>query len=162
MVDIEKKLCDILENIIDNDLDDNENINNLKSIINEYPYFQSIYIILAKKLHKINSPSKQKALELASLYSTDRLYLKQIINSQTSQKVAKDKKILKENDISIPEKITDDSVFNDNMITESLAKIMVQQDKIELAIKIYNRLILKFPQKKAYFVRILNKLKTKL
>ena len=39
---------------------------------------------------------------------------------------------------------------------------MVKQEKLLLAMKIYNRLILKFPQKKPYFVKIINKLKAKL
>lgn len=41
--------------------------------------------------------------------------------------------------------------FDDDIVTETLAKLYVKQGKIEKAIDIYRKLIWKFPQKKAYF-----------
>ena len=43
------------------------------------------------------------------------------------------------------------TTFHDELITESLAKIMSQQGKIQRAVEIYTKLLLKFPKKKAYF-----------
>jgi pentatricopeptide repeat protein len=37
------------------------------------------------------------------------------------------------------------------VVSESLAKIMVKQGKIEKAVEIYRELICKYPDKKAYF-----------
>lgn len=43
------------------------------------------------------------------------------------------------------------SSLNNKLISESLAKIMVKQGKIEKAVKIYQELICKYPDKKGYF-----------
>ena len=52
------------------------------------------------------------------------------------------------------------SKISKNLATESLANIMVKQGKIRKAIKIYEHLILKIPEKKPYFVAQIEKLKT--
>ncbi len=41
--------------------------------------------------------------------------------------------------------------FDDDIVTETLAKLCIKQGKIDKAIEIYRKLIWKFPQKKAYF-----------
>jgi tetratricopeptide (TPR) repeat protein len=41
--------------------------------------------------------------------------------------------------------------FGDNIVSETLAEILVKQGKKEKAIEVYKKLIWKFPQKKAYF-----------
>lgn len=41
--------------------------------------------------------------------------------------------------------------FDDDLVTETLAKLCIKQGKIDKAIEIYRKLIWKFPQKKAYF-----------
>jgi tetratricopeptide (TPR) repeat protein len=43
------------------------------------------------------------------------------------------------------------SAPNNKLISESLAKIMLKQGKIEKAVEIYQELICKYPEKKAYF-----------
>ena len=43
------------------------------------------------------------------------------------------------------------TAFNEDLISENLALILINQDKKEKAIDIYKKLIWKFPQKKAYF-----------
>ncbi len=55
-----------------------------------------------------------------------------------------------------------DSVsFNDDLVSENLAKVMVKQGKTSKAIDIYKKLIWKFPQKKAYFASQIESLKEK-
>lgn len=49
-----------------------------------------------------------------------------------------------------------------DLATENLAQIMVRQGKTEKAIDIYEKLILKYPQKRAYFASCIEKLKTSL
>ena len=46
----------------------------------------------------------------------------------------------------------------EGMVSEGMAKVMVRQGKIERAIEIYEQLILKKPEKKAYFVEKINEL----
>jgi len=48
--------------------------------------------------------------------------------------------------------------FGDDLVTENLANIMIQQKNIETAIDIYKKLIWKFPQKKGYFATQIEKL----
>lgn len=48
--------------------------------------------------------------------------------------------------------------FNEDLVSENLANIFVNQGKKEKAIDIYKKLIWKFPQKKAYFASLIEKL----
>jgi tetratricopeptide (TPR) repeat protein len=49
--------------------------------------------------------------------------------------------------------------FADNIISETLAKILIRQGKKEKAIEVYRKLIWKFPQKKVYFAAQIEELK---
>ena len=51
--------------------------------------------------------------------------------------------------------------FNENLVSENLALILVKQGKTDKAIDIYKRLIWKFPQKKTYFAAQIEELKKK-
>jgi tetratricopeptide (TPR) repeat protein len=59
-------------------------------------------------------------------------------------------------DLSVPS-----TSFQDNLISENLADIMVSQGKDDKAIDIYKKLIWKFPQKKAYFASRIEELTKK-
>lgn len=48
---------------------------------------------------------------------------------------------------------------NDKLISEPLAQLLVNQGKKDQAIEIYEKLLLKFPEKKAYFAHLIEKLK---
>lgn len=49
--------------------------------------------------------------------------------------------------------------FNDNLLSESFAKLLVNQGKKKMAEDIYEKLSLKFPDKRAYFADLIEKLK---
>lgn len=49
--------------------------------------------------------------------------------------------------------------INDNLISEGYAKLLIKQNKKEKAIEIYQKLSLKFPDKKAYFADLIENLK---
>lgn len=49
--------------------------------------------------------------------------------------------------------------LNDNLMSETFAKILVRQGKKEMAIEIYEKLSLKFPDKRTYFADLIEKLK---
>lgn len=51
------------------------------------------------------------------------------------------------------------TAVDDSIVSENLAKIYTKQGKTEKAIEIYQKLIWKFPQKKAYFAEIIDSLK---
>ncbi|MEO0334073.1 MAG: tetratricopeptide repeat protein, partial [Bacteroidota bacterium] len=48
--------------------------------------------------------------------------------------------------------------YDADLVTENLAEIMLKQGKKNKAIKIYQQLMLKFPDKKAYFAEKIEKL----
>jgi len=51
------------------------------------------------------------------------------------------------------------TMLNDNLLTESLAQIMLKQGRFDKAIDIYNRLQVKYPEKISYFAKVINELK---
>ena len=55
--------------------------------------------------------------------------------------------------------LSSNQVLTDDMVTETLANIMAKQGRFEKAIEIYNKLIWKFPHKKAYFAGRIKELK---
>lgn len=50
------------------------------------------------------------------------------------------------------------TVFNDKIVSESFAKLLVKQNKKDQAIEIYQKLRLKFPDKTAYFAALIKEL----
>ncbi|MCV9386465.1 hypothetical protein [Reichenbachiella ulvae] len=81
--------------------------------------------------------------------------IESFIATEPSIEVNKEKKSLPENTEDLSEKST---AFPDQLVTENLASILTEQGKISRAIEIYEKLILKNPQKKAYFASQIEKL----
>ena len=50
------------------------------------------------------------------------------------------------------------TTFNDKIVSESFAKLLVKQNNKQQAIEIYRKLILKFPDKSAYFAALIKEL----
>ena len=56
-------------------------------------------------------------------------------------------------------KVASESVsFKQDMMTETLAKIYHKQGKTDKALEIYNTLLMKFPEKSAYFASLIQKI----
>ena len=53
------------------------------------------------------------------------------------------------------------SAFQDDLVTENLAEIMLKQGKTDKAVNLYEKLMLKYPEKKAYFAQKIEQLKNK-
>jgi hypothetical protein len=51
------------------------------------------------------------------------------------------------------------SAFQDDLVTENLAEIMLKQGKTDKAISLYEKLMVKYPKKKAYFAQKIEQLK---
>ncbi|XWN34768.1 MAG: DUF2486 family protein [Roseivirga sp.] len=52
------------------------------------------------------------------------------------------------------------TTFHDDLATESLAQVLVQQGKVQRALAVYNQLMLKFPEKRTYFATLIEELKS--
>jgi len=157
-----------------------KDVEDFKIFLERYPFFQLAYSLMSKYMHIKNTPSKKKSLELAAIYSSDRTKLKELIKKKNistqeithiDSKTTESEPVPNDNRVKInllsdvdDEKQDDLSKNNqyisEEMITENLAKIMIDQEKYSEAIEIFHQLKLKLPEKKAYFTKIINKLKS--
>lgn len=104
------------------------------------------------KLEEESPPPKKKMKK----EDQEKLIEKFIESEPKIKSVRSSKEMSGKKDLSLP------SVkFRDDLISESLANIMIKQGKLEKAIDIYKKLIWKFPQKKAYFATQIEELKKK-
>lgn len=139
-------------------------------------------ILKTSELHKKELAKKQ---EITSGSFTDWLshINKNVVekteqSSENSEKPAKDKKaeqkliidkIIEKNPGNIrfntttkfytPEQAKESLIENEDLVTETLAKIYALQGNISKAIRAYEILSLKFPQKNAYFASLIENLK---
>ena len=100
----------------------------------------------SKKRVKPDGPKQKEQIEI----------IEQFIKTQPSikGKVASEEKALTKDDLA--EK---NLTYNENIISETLAQILIKQGKKDKAIEVLKKLIWKFPQKKAYFAAQIEDLK---
>ncbi|MEK6477902.1 tetratricopeptide repeat protein [Catalinimonas sp. 4WD22] len=114
-----------------------------------------------------DAPSSIVLEELANQESVST----QFGNNQQLQNELIDKFINSQDNLSLKIKPSSDEVeevedlshqsteIGDNLVSENLAKIYARQGKKDKAIEIYQKLIWKYPQKKAYFAETIESLK---
>ena len=113
---------------------------------NEYSFSEWISIIQTKKIDRSGKKSNNEIINLF-------LEKKPTITKKSKQKFYRASENAK---ISIQE--------NNEIISETLAKVYTRQEHYEKAISIYKKLSLKYPQKSIYFadqINLINKLKKK-
>ena len=153
-------------------------------IATDFPFFQSAHLLYLKSLSKDNKNSIfENQLKVAAAYSMNREKLFSLLKSEktNSKKLVIDKQkerqkttdeIIetfirneprikpKDSDFSESIKIANKSIEdNDDIISETLAEIYINQGDIEKGINIYNKLCLKYPKKSSYFAAIIEKIK---
>ena len=208
-----------------------ENVNELKSVIDKYPYFQSARALLLKALKDNDSFKYNNELKVTAAYTTDRSILFDFITSDVFNKKqeSESKSILKDNvststfekvkdelgigqplsfdknethsfnqwlqlssgtirkinppkEKSLQDNIIDSFIANNPKIskisknatptnipietvhepllmTETLAKIYLEQKKYDNAIKAYEILSLKYPEKSSFFADQIKKIR---
>ena len=94
-----------------------------------------------------------------SLKQAERLAFKKRAESLINEFIANQPKIKPKKEFYSPENMAKKSlVDNENIVTETLAKVYADQGNISKAKSIYEQLILRFPEKKSYFATIIRNL----
>ena len=132
-------LFDFIEH---NFLDDNINSKNSKS---------------QKVLKKTESKTFVNWLEQVNLVPIDRSNESSTIEKFISKKPKLNIKAIEEPEIQNDNESTE--LIKESLVTETLAKLYVEQENYDKAIQTYKILILKFPEKNSYFASAIKKLK---
>ena len=103
-----------------------------------------IETIKKKEKKEILDDKKKEQIDLIKAFSKKEIKLATIKEIEANQ-----------NTENLAESSTQ---INDNIVSESLAKIFAKQGKTQKAIEIYKKLSLKFPDKRAYFADLIEKL----
>jgi len=146
-----------------------EGLNKLKK---EFPYCENIHILSLLKAHFLDDINFPKILTTTSLYSSNRKKLFRLIypeinivkkkeNTQSFEHWLSDKSSIQKKN-SIEEDIVTSTKDNDNLTTETLAKIYIDQGYYERAIQAYKILCLKYPKKSVFFANQIKSIKNKL
>lgn len=107
----------------------------------------------------IEQISSRKELKISDVHKKEQL---DIINSFIEKEPQLTKRLSTDNQSSKQEAedlSASSTNLSDDVVSETLAKLMIKQNRKEKAIDIYKKLIWRFPQKKTYFVEIIDELK---
>ena len=101
--------------------------------------------IKRKEKKEILDVKKQEQIDLIKAFSKKEIKLATIKEIEANQNT---------------ENLADTSTtLNDEVLSETFAKILLKQSKKAMAIEIYEKLALKFPEKRAYFADLIEKTK---
>ena len=101
--------------------------------------------IKRKEKKEILDVKKQEQIDLIKAFSKKDIKLATIKEIEANQNT---------------ENLADTSTtLNDHVLSETFAKILLKQSKKAMAIEIYEKLALKFPEKRAYFADLIEKTK---
>lgn len=72
----------IVQHLFKTDSLDNVSTGQLQQLINDYPYFDAAYFLLAKKLFKGKEPGYEKTIQQAALHFSNDLWLQFMLNEE--------------------------------------------------------------------------------
>ena len=141
-------------------------IEDIDFLIKKYPY---LYLPFLLKLNDSSDKKYDSILNSLALRHPNRSYLKLFLKKNINKEnqildlFLKAKKTLKSRNkhllVNNTKDLSKPLLKKDDFISENLAKIFTQQDKIDNAIKIYEKLILLNSKKKSYFAKKIKDLK---
>jgi len=154
------------------------NIDDIRKLQIEFPYCESIYRLLLLKAYLSDDINFTKILSITSIYASNRenlfyfIYPKQKlhviekrIQSHLFEDWLREPVVLAEknvNDNIIKKNIKKSIEDNDDLTTETLAKIYIDQGHYERAIQAYKILCLKYPKKSGFFANQIKIIKSKI
>jgi hypothetical protein len=119
--------------------------NKPKQIKRKPPQDDLIETIKRKEKREIVDSKKREQIDLIKAFSKKDIKLATIKEIEANQNT---------------ENLADSSTkLNDNLVSETFDKILIKQGKKEMAKEIYEKLALKFPDKRTYFADLIQKLK---
>ena len=131
--------------------------------------FSSLLRILYTKYLQNQQLNYYQDLSKTAIYVSDRIRLKKIFFDKKKKIKSKKIKKTKNEKMTFDEwimfinskskKIEDSNEINIDFATENLAKIYTKQQKYDLAIATYRKLMLKFPKKSTLFANQIKKIK---
>ena len=149
--------------------------NQVEELVERYPWFYLGKLVALR--HSKKSPEKyrqlKKSLQIGLNYRPDSKIIMQNIDSEIFKKfgsfdiidsflgmdnltIVPTQGVANEQDMSAAA-----NSLTDELATEALAQIFVEQGHFDKAVEIYRQLILKFPKKSAYFARLIEKINKK-
>ncbi len=149
--------------------------NQVVELVERYPWFYLGKLVALR--YSKNSPEKyrqqKKSLQLGLNYRPDSKIIMQNVNSEIFKKfgsfdiidsflgmdnftITPSRNAVNEQDMS-----AEANRLTDELATEALAQIFVEQGHFDKAVEIYRQLILKFPKKSAYFAGLIEKINKK-
>ena len=144
----------------------NIKIEEIDFLLKKYPY---LYLPFLLKLNNSSDKKYDSILNSLALRHPNRSYLKLFLKKNINKEnqildlFLKAKKTLKSRNkhllVNNTKDLSKPLLKKDDFISENLAKIFTQQDKIDDAIKIYEKLILLNSKKKSYFAKKIKDLK---
>ncbi len=160
---------------------DEESLEALKQLTDEYPWFQAGWMMYLKNLKNLNSEDFDATLKKVALLVPDRKQLYRFLNDEVDLSDSNGYKLtnsdnapgntlidkflssnhgslrprnnegMQSENIENKHIIEKSVVETDELITETLANIHFQQKNYEKALDAYKKLSLKYPEKSIYF-----------
>lgn len=149
-----------------------------ETLIDKYPYFQTAHALLLKFMNEQEDWNFDRQMRSSSFVISDGNTLRKLIerenNSQDRERnryffadflkksEEKDDATEEKTDYDIDEASRVSDTDNEDVASETLAKIYIRQGNYEKAIKIYRQLCLKMPKKSSYFASQIENIKNEI